>query len=114
MKILFALNLIICLLTLFFYAHNETLGLLSQFILGAFQIIYALYLLDFVKRYNTKLKRAYGYYWFALAIWILCTLIFGSEEGFLIVFQIIPILIALYFSIISCLFLNSKKNENTI
>lgn len=86
------------------------LGLIFQVVLGGYQVIIALVLLFYWKGFSKKIKNKLLIYWGVVLVYGICYITgFLNLTGayWFISFAIVPILIALYFS----LFLEDIKQE---
>ncbi|ARV09233.1 hypothetical protein BTO05_06095 [Winogradskyella sp. PC-19] len=109
MKIIYYLNKFTFYTTLLLYI-TLFLGLYSQIVLGVLQVISALILFLYWKKFNQKIKEQLYLYWLIAIIYGVCWLFDwkGFNDSFIMIFGIIilPMSIATYFFYI----LNKIKN----
>lgn len=92
-------------LTIYYFAY----GMYAQFLLGILQMVIALILLLYIKKFNLKVKRHFKNYWISTLGTLLILFLFSQtektiNEALVIVFVfIIPIFIASYFIYITYL-----------
>ncbi|RNC83472.1 MAG: hypothetical protein ED556_13015 [Winogradskyella sp.] len=112
-------NLILYITVVSLYIYQPILGALTQIGLGIFQFVFAITLLDnnqFSKRIN---KKALRFYFILVFVWFISIIIslFNSslnhENYSITILLVIPMIIGLYFVIVTILTLKKHKNENS-
>jgi len=98
-------NMIFVAVTIVLHLLNYTLkeyegfGICAQFFLGIYQLLFALALLGYYKRFNKSSTRLMKYYWLSIPVFILMLFLSqvnNSKLSIAIVFIVIPMLIACY------------------
>ena len=109
MKGVYLLNKVILIITLVLYL-TLYLGMYSQIVLGLIQVLSAIFLFTYWKKFSSITKKQLSFYWILTILYGLCWLLDwqNTHNTYVIIFGIIvlPMSIAGYFFYI----LNSIKN----
>ena len=117
MKSIYRFNLIIYLIVVGLYIYEPVSGALGQFGLGIFQLIFAIKMSLEKNNYSTLVIKHINTYWWSILFWIFSTIIifvlFDYENFGEILLFVCPMLIGLYFVIITYLTQKQSLYENS-
>lgn len=96
------------------YIYEPVLGALGQMGLGIFQFVLGMKLIDDIKKHNTIRHKSLKIYLYLLLVWFIIFIVMLSAEilkPFIrAILYIIPMLIGLYFTVVTYLIYKNQKS----